>query len=59
MPESVRATYARPGYFETSWTGVTTAFCPDLLTLSDIGVADNLRGRAVRAFFWIMRLWRA
>lgn len=31
--------------------------CPDLLEYGDIGVADNLRGRMVRAFFWFMRVW--
>ncbi len=58
ISNSVKATYATPGYFEANWTGVTAALCPDLLTLSDIGVADNLRGRVVRAFFWVMRLWK-
>ncbi len=32
--------------------------CPDLLRYENIGAADSLRGRAVRAFFWIMRAWR-
>ncbi len=32
--------------------------CPDLLRYENIGAADGLRGRAVRAFFWIMRVWR-
>ncbi len=32
--------------------------CPDLLRYENIGAADRLRGRAVRAFFWIMRAWR-
>lgn len=31
--------------------------CPDLLRWSNIGAADGLRGRVVRAFFWVMRLW--
>lgn len=31
--------------------------CPDLLDYEMIGVADNLRGRVVRAFFWLMRIW--
>jgi hypothetical protein len=31
--------------------------CPDLLRYSNIGPADGWRGRAVRAFFWLMRLW--
>lgn len=38
-------------------TSTSSAICPDLLDLDDIGVADNLRGRVVRAFFWLMRLW--
>lgn len=32
--------------------------CPDLLRYEDIGAADNLRGRVVRVFFWLMRWWR-
>jgi hypothetical protein len=32
--------------------------CPDLLRYENIGAADGLRGRAVRAFFWVMRAWR-
>jgi hypothetical protein len=31
--------------------------CPDLLRFSQIGPADNARGRVVRAFFWLMRIW--
>ena len=31
--------------------------CPDLLCYSDIGAADSLRGRVVRAFFWLIRWW--
>jgi len=40
--------------------GRTTAdcwLCPDLLEYAHIGAADNLRGRVVRAFFWLMRIW--
>ena len=33
-------------------------FCPDMLRYEDIGVADNMRGRVVRGFFWLMRWWR-
>ena len=32
--------------------------CPDLLRYENIGVADGLRGRVVRAFFWAMQAWR-
>ncbi len=33
--------------------------CPDLMTLNDIGEADNLRGRIVRVFFWVLdRVWK-
>lgn len=32
-------------------------FCPDVCGLEDFGQADYLRGRAVRAFFWVMRFW--
>lgn len=31
--------------------------CPDLLRHEQLGAADDLRGRVVRAFFWIMRAW--
>ena len=31
--------------------------CPDLLRWENIGAADGLRGRAVRAFFWLLRAW--
>ena len=33
------------------------ALCPDLLRYEQIGVADNLRGRVVRFFFYVMRAW--
>ena len=47
-------------------TGTATAvvyimrehLCPDLLRYEQIGEADNLRGRVVRAFFWVLRAWR-
>ena len=35
-----------------------SALCPDL-RYEQIGAADNLRGRVVRAFFWLMRAWPA
>lgn len=31
--------------------------CPDLLDYSAIGAADNLRGKVVRLFFYVMRIW--
>lgn len=37
---------------------VGVPFCPDLLRYEDIGEADNLRGRVVRAFFWLIRWWK-
>ena len=43
-----------PSYPILSVTGVNTAICPDLLTIEQIGAADNLRGRVVRAFFRVM-----
>ena len=36
---------------------VGVPICPDLLDYSRIGAADNLRGRLVRAFFWLLRVW--
>lgn len=39
-------------------TGSTHYYlCPDLLDHRRIGAADNLRGRVVRAFFFVMRVW--
>jgi hypothetical protein len=37
-----------------SVTTVTQHLCPDLLRLEQIGAADGLRGRVVRAFFVIL-----
>lgn len=34
-----------------------TPICPDLLRYEDVGMADNLRGRVVRGFFWLIRWW--
>lgn len=31
--------------------------CPDLLRYEQIGAADGLRGRVVRAFFWLLKAW--
>lgn len=42
----------------TTTTSLSSAICPDLLELDDIGEADNLRGRVVRAFFWFMKVWK-
>ena len=32
--------------------------CPDLLDFAALGETDNLRGRVVRAFFWLIRWWK-
>lgn len=32
--------------------------CPDLLSIDDIGVADNLRGKVVRGFFLLIGWWK-
>lgn len=34
-----------------------TTICPDLLRFEQLGEADRLRGRVVRAFFRVMRFW--
>lgn len=53
-----------PNAHYVSWdqpVAITTSasyICPDLLELDDIGAADNVRGRVVRAFFWLMRFWK-
>ena len=41
------------GACTTTWYSA----CPDLMTIDHIGVADNWRGRLIRCFFQIMRLW--
>lgn len=51
------------GYMLPSQTSATVRLvghpiCPDLLDYDALGEADNVRGRVVRAFFWLMRLWR-
>jgi hypothetical protein len=38
-------------------TSANQVVCPDRLDHTKIGEADNLRGRVVRAFFFLMRLW--
>ena len=42
-----------------SFTSNAAALCPDLLRYEQIGDADNWRGRVVRGFFWLMRVWPA
>lgn len=37
---------------------VTIPMCPDLLRYDQLGEADNLRGKVIRGFFWLMRVWR-
>lgn len=37
-------------------TSNTTAICPDLLRLDDLGEADNWRGKVVRGFFRLLRI---
>ena len=44
--------------FSNGVTGVNAAICPDWLQLSDIGAADNFRGKVIRSFFWMMQLWK-
>lgn len=41
----------------TSIQMVGVPICPDLVRYEQIGAADNLRGRVVRVFFWLMRWW--
>ncbi len=45
--------------FPPTRTSTNAVLCPDLLDHTQIGVADNWRGRVVRAFFWAMRAWPA
>ena len=37
---------------------VGVPFCPDLIRYRDLGEADDLYGRVVRGFFWLLRWWR-
>ena len=41
----------------TLTSGLPSVVCPDLLRYEQIGAADRLRGRVVRAFFWLLRAW--
>lgn len=34
-----------------------SALCPDLLRFEQLGEADTVRGKVVRAFFALMRWW--
>lgn len=36
---------------------LTVPICPDLLDYAALGAADNWRGRVIRSFFWLMRIW--
>ena len=47
------------GQLSDTTTTVSQYVCPDLLRYEQIGAADNWRGRVVRAFFWLMRVWPA
>ena len=38
----------------TTSTGTTSAICPDLLSIRDLGEADGWRGAAVRVFFGLL-----
>jgi hypothetical protein len=47
-------------WFTTTEAGtkfIGVPICPDLLRYEDIGEADNVRGRVIRAFFWLIRWW--
>lgn len=58
-PNTLTTIESRPFAGSGSCTVTASAICPDLLDLDKIGEADNLRGRVVRAFFRMMRLWPA
>ncbi len=51
--------YVDWGDLAETFTTTSTYICPDLLEYDDIGAADNLRGRFVRAVFWALRIWPA
>ena len=55
-------TYSTDGFLQRvdgagAWRSPFYA-CPDMLTIDNLGVADNLRGRVIRAFFRLMRPWK-
>ena len=47
---------ARTPFTYVTMTATTSALCPDLLRLSDIGEADSWRGRVVRLFFRVLKV---
>lgn len=49
--------FTPPTVTRTSSKLIGVPICPDLLSYADLGAADNLRGRVVRAFFWLIRRW--
>lgn len=58
MEHSAPSLSGTANVWKTSYsTAVPQAICPDLLRYEQIGEADNLRGRVVRAFFWLMQAW--
>jgi hypothetical protein len=38
---------------------VGVPLCPDLLRYEQLGEADGWRGRVIRVFFWLLRVWPA
>jgi hypothetical protein len=59
---SIHKTMGTVTYTVTSTNGkpdriIGMPICPDLLDITAIGAADNWRGRFVRGFFQMMRLW--
>ncbi len=42
----------------SGWRTTGGPICPDLLRYEQLGEADGLRGRVVRGFFWLLRIWR-
>ena len=62
--DQARGLRVGPAWLGTPWwitpslgSSTQTALCPDLLRYEQIGEADGWRGRVVRGFFWILRLW--
>lgn len=63
-PSNVQIIGALPTVFPPGWVAggtnlASAALCPDLLRYEQIGAADGWRGRLVRAFFFVLRLWPA
>jgi hypothetical protein len=55
FPEGTTYTNIRTGSAtQFAATSSASVICPDLLRYEQLGEADGLRGKLVRAFFWLL-----